>query len=226
MQKIYKRLMALLLSLCLVLSLAACGKGDGDKDGDAQLTGTVYVPQFNDLDLGLGKNGSIRQGCTDGTSVYVLGVAYPDWEAGEEGDTRYEIYRVPVDGGSPERLENFRLPEVPEGYDYSDAYADSLRAGAEGTLWVGVTVYATKYDLPENFDPETDSMWQYEVLEDLRAEYQIQLDSTGNEISRVDITGLEEKAEVDYIYSDGILLTVTATCTSATTERSWFWTRL
>ncbi|MDE7261967.1 MAG: extracellular solute-binding protein [Oscillospiraceae bacterium] len=201
-----KKILALALSLCLLLSLAACGKdGEKQEDGGAQLSGTVYVPQFMNINIDLGKNGDIRQGCTDGNNVYVMAVAYPDWEAGEEGDTRYEIYRMSVDGGEPEKLENFQLPPAPEGFDYASSYADGLRAGAEGTLWVGVSINAYKYDLPEDFDSETDDIWNYEMVENIRSEYQVQLDSTGNTIAQVETTDLAEKAGMEYIYSGSML---------------------
>ena len=166
----------------------------------------MYVPEFIDLDLGLGKNSYIRNGCSDGKNVYIMASIYPDWEAGEDGDTRYEIYRMPLDGGAPEKLENFRMPDIPEGYDYSYSYADSLRAGADGTLWINVGINASKYDLPEDFDSEKDAIWNYDLLESIRSEYQIQLDSSGNTIAQVDVTDLQEKAEVDYLYSDGLLI--------------------
>ena len=205
MKTFHKRLTALLLSLCLVLGLAACGSGDGQKEDTAQLSGTVYVPEFIDLDLNLGKNANIRNGCTDGQSVYVMVSISPDWEAGEEGDTRYEIYRLPLDGGEPEKLENFQIPPAPEGYDSSYSYADNLRAGAEGTLWVNVSISAQKYDLPEGFDPEKDNIWEYDLLDSIDSEYQMQLDSTGNVISQVNTSDLAEKAGVEYVYSDYLL---------------------
>ena len=48
-----KKLTALLLALCMALGLAACGGGGEDKkqDGASPLSGTVYVPEFMDLDL-------------------------------------------------------------------------------------------------------------------------------------------------------------------------------
>ena len=93
-----KKCLTALLAACMLLSLAACGK---DQDEDAEkLSGTVFVPEFIDMDLG--KNGEVRGGCTDGTYIYLLTAKYPDWEAGEEGDTTYSILRLSVDGGEPE----------------------------------------------------------------------------------------------------------------------------
>ena len=58
-----KKGLTALLAACMLLSLAACGK---DQDEDAEkLSGTVFVPEFIDMDLG--KNGEVRGGCTDGT---------------------------------------------------------------------------------------------------------------------------------------------------------------
>ena len=203
MKNTKRKITALLLALCMLLGLAACG-GSSEGDGETQqLSGVVYVPEFMNLDLNLGKNSDIRGGCTDGKNVYLLASIYPDWEAGEEGDTRYAIVRVPLDGGEPTELENFQLMSKPEGYDEGNVYINSIKAGADGTLWVNENVYANKYDLPENFDPETDQIWNYDVLESVDNEYQVQLDSTGNVITQVDISGLREKAGVEYLYSDG-----------------------
>ncbi len=201
MNRTLKRVLTALLAACMLLSLAACGK---DKDADAeQLSGTVFVPEFIDLDLG--KNSNVQGGCTDGTYVYLLTARYPDWEAGEEGDTVYAIRRLSLDGGEPEELANFQMDAAPEGYQESYVYLSGIRAGADGSLWVEESMSARSYDVPEDFDPETGNIWEYEVKDSIDKTYQIQLDSTGAEITRVDVSGLQEKAGIDTMYSGGTL---------------------
>ena len=47
-----KRLTALLLALVLILGAAACGAGGNEEDA-SPLSGTVYVPEFIDVDVGM-----------------------------------------------------------------------------------------------------------------------------------------------------------------------------
>ena len=205
MNMIQKRAASMLLALVMLLSLAACGK----KEDDArQLSANVYVPQFIDLDMEiLGKNYNLDSGCSDGTNVYLLASIYPDYEAGEEGEERYTVVRVPLDGGEPSELENLQPSAAPEGYDQASSYLRNIRVGADGSLWVDEDMYATNFDLPENFDPETDYVWNYEQTESVNKEYAVQLDSTGIEITRIETSGLAEKVGAEHgLYSDGTLI--------------------
>ena len=49
MNRAGKRIVALLLALSMALGLAACGK-DKESDDTKQLSSTVYVPEYIDLD--------------------------------------------------------------------------------------------------------------------------------------------------------------------------------
>lgn len=203
MKILARRILPLLLALCMLLSLAACGKGTEQSDHAEDLSATVYVPEFLDMDFMSDNNSSFYGGCTDGQYAYMLVAKYPDWEAGEEGDTIYQILRMPLAGGTAEPLENFKVDGAPEGYDYSYCGINSLSAGAGGTLWVEEYVSAQSYDLPEGFDPETGNYWEYEMTDEINAQYWIQLDSSGSEITRIDVTQLQEKVGGDSFYSDG-----------------------
>lgn len=195
-----KKLTALLLAASLFLGLAACG----GKDPDEQLSGTVYVPEFMEFDLNELGIEYINTGCCDGTYVYILADAGKEVEVTdpETGDTyfnyesRTSIFRLPLDGSDVAELENFAPlgtgdEPAPDRESYS--YIESLRVDAEGALWVTESLEEYIYDVPEDFDPETDYIWNYEMLERRSGRVQRKLDESGAEIDRIDTSGLEEK---------------------------------
>ena len=217
-----KKLTALLLALCMMLGLAACG---GDNDSTSQLSGTIYVPEFVDLNL---KVDYINSGYCDGQYVYILGEintpqlfdangqfvkdltadeANSFWEntdAYPEGSyVNYtysnKIYRVPLDGGETVELENFASTKIPEGSE-GNVYISNIRGGQDGTIWVTEEVNVTTFELPADFDPTTQNKWDY-PSESTSTQLYRQLDSTGNELSRIDTTGMQEKLAADYIQS-------------------------
>ena len=190
MRRYGKKLTALLLALCMLLALAACGSG-GDSGDAEQLSGTIYVPEFLECDLDLDY---INSGCCDGRYVYVLGdVNTPQlynaqgevvrdmteeeaeefWNnpsAGEDGSyvgyaSTSKIYRISIEDGAAEELENFSPVEIPEGQE-GDTYISDLTTGADGTLWVTEQINTYTFDLPENFDP--DHRQQVELPDRLR----------------------------------------------------------
>ena len=100
-----------------------------------------------------------------------------------------------LDGTEAAQLENYQ-PSGSSG-DAVDResyfYIEGISVGADGTLWVTETVEEYIYAVPEDFDPETDFLWNYEFIESRRSQVRRQLDSTGVEVSRVETSGLEEK---------------------------------
>ncbi len=190
---------ALLLALSMALGLAACGsKGGDDKK---QLSGTVYVPKFMDCKLNVDY---INSGCTAGENVYIVGETHEetketDPSTGEEYyqyESRVAIYRIPLEGGEAVELENYTAPQLPEGAEGNVAI-QSLEPGADDTLWVTEYLYAYTFDLPEGFNPETDDQWAYQNYKE--SMIRRQLDATGNELTRLDVDGLMEKLEMEYI---------------------------
>ena len=196
MMKCKKRVLTLLLALCMLLSLAACGSKNAEDD-TRQLSATVYVPEFLSLDLDiLGKNYNLSGGCTDGTNVYLLAYVYPDYEAGEEGDSRTLLIRFPLDGGEPTEMKSFQSGSTEEDGTEVHRNFNSLRTGIDGSLWLEESTYSYVFDLPKDFDEETDSKYNY-TTDAVRKEYQVQLDSTRPEITRIDTSDLQEKAGVE-----------------------------
>lgn len=195
-----KRVLTLLLALCMLPGLAACGRDKEQEDDAGELS--VYVPEF--LDTGfVGENGYFYGGCTDGQFAYMLVAQYPEDGV---GDATYQLLRMPLDGGTPEPLENFRPDEKPEGFDYAYCSVNGIRAGANGTLWVEEYVGAYAFDLPENFDPEKDNYWEYDILDSISSTYRVQLDSTGNEITRFNTDELREKIDSSGFYANGDMI--------------------
>ena len=188
-----KRLTALLLALVLILGAAACGAGGNEEDA-SPLSGTVYVPEFIDVDVGMEH---IQGGCSDGKNLYLAGYVRDEPDSQENYDGHYAIYRMPLEGGEAVELENYAPLTPPEGSE-GDSYINDISAGLEGTLWVRESMYIQHFDLPEGFDPEKDDKYSYMTdSEDIQMFRQ--LDSTGNEITHLDATDLTEKLEMDYI---------------------------
>ena len=166
----------------------------------------MYVPEFLSLDLDiLGKNYNLSGGCTDGTNVYLLAYVYPDYEAGEEGDSRTLLIRFPLDGGEPTEMKSFQSGSTEEDGTEVHRNFNSLRTGIDGSLWLEESTYSYVFDLPKDFDEETDSKYNY-TTDTVRKEYQVQLDSTGTEITRIDTSDLQEKAGVEGRYQNGLLV--------------------
>lgn len=196
----WKKRTALFLAACAFLGAAACG----GKSSDDPLSGTVYVPEFMEFDLGALGIDYINTGCCDGTNVYILADTSKEVEVTdpETGDTyvnyesRTSIFRLPLDGGEVTELEDFSPlggGDEPAADRESYSYIEGLRVDGEGALWVTESLEEYIYNIPEDFDPETDYLWNYEMLERRSSSVWRKLSESGTEIERVDVSGLEEK---------------------------------
>ena len=193
-----KKWIAWLLAACMLLGLAACGVRKEEEQADA----TVYIPEFVEFDLAELGVEYINTGCCDGTYVYMLAEVNEEVEEVDpftgETYTNYEyrtaIFRLSLDGGEVVELENYMPGNQGEKQPDRESYfyIENLSIGTDGSLWVTESLEEYIYDVPEDFDPETDYMWNYEMLEQRRVQVRRQLDKEGNELSRVETSGLQE----------------------------------
>ncbi len=142
MDRMKKRTLCLLLAACMLLGLlAGCGK----KNNAQQLSATVYVPQYLDLNLDLEY---VRGGCCDGENLYVIGqighdATETDPDTGETYTSRtytYDIFRISLADGASEKLSGYPAPAVPAGRE-GRASIERLETGKDGTLWVTEYLY-------------------------------------------------------------------------------------
>lgn len=161
--------------LTLILLLTACGEKE-----EAQKVSWMSAPAYTAEDVELPvETGSLAGCCTDGTYMYILA----DGKAGEEA--RSVLCRARLQDGNVEVMEGCQFSNVPE-----DAVVSRLgpTLAPDGTLWLYEIWYVSHFDLPEDFDGETDRKADYL---DYRAEFHYirQLDPvTGQQKKVVDLS--------------------------------------
>ena len=91
-------------------------------------------------------------------------------ENGEEvkEEYTYTVYRdalfvTDVTSGETTELTAYQKPTDPDAKDGEESGISiyDMRSDSDGTLWILCSLYSTVYNLPENFDPETDEEWNY-----------------------------------------------------------------
>lgn len=204
-----KRMLALLLAALMIVGLfAGCSKDETkdpgktdpgnsliDQTKPSQTTAKyAYKADYFDLAVPDGVQ-YVNQICAAGTTLYAsVGIQ------GEEivnsdpatGDTwsyyntRLSMLTIDPDTGTCTELTNLDLPQVPEGAEGSvDCY--NMIGSDDGTLWMLVNVYATQYELPDDFDPNTDSKWNYPST-DIGGSYLMHIAADGSTIASIDLS--------------------------------------
>lgn len=167
-----KKVIALLLAGLTVLSLlAGCGNKTEEEDQ------YQYIPTYHEL---LSENGEpfengINARTVGGDVMYFYTYEYntvsadtpgaavtEDVDEPADGGARSElaIYRVNLDGTGLTRLPDYHQSSLDEGME-GYVNINAMEADSQGRLWVLEQVEQYYYDLPEDFDPETDDQWNY-----------------------------------------------------------------
>ena len=204
-----KRIFAIFLAAVLVMSLfAGCSKnssepGSTDNSGPSLVdktkpaaTTAKYAYQADYLDLQLPENVQyVNTMCTAGTTIfltaYVQGdeIVQTDPGTGETWSYYTQeliLLSVDPDTGACTQLPNLQLPTVPEDCEGNvDCY--NMAGSDDGTLWMLVNVYAAKYDLPADFDPNTMNKYDYPST-DMSTAYLMHVAADGSTIANVDLS--------------------------------------
>lgn len=215
-----KKQASVLLALFLMLGILSACSGSSNSSGSGEETPDyVYTASYAPFNVG-GDGGDIDypQNFTwyDGTIYFAANVqvgsepvTYVTSATDLNGDPVMETADNPIyqpalfsaagDGSSTTRLENYAPPEVPEGMEGS-ANINNLKIDAQGNIWVYETLYTYSYDLPDDFDPNTQSKWDY-YSESTNQNFIRKLDPTGTEIAAIDLSFLQNDS--DYFYLNG-----------------------
>ena len=213
-----KRILALLLAALMIVSLfAGCSK-DNTKDpgktdpGNSLIDQTkpsqttakyAYKADYFDLAVPDGVQ-YVNQICAAGTTLYLTAsmqgeeITNTDPDTGETWsyyDSRLGVLTIDPDTGICTELSNLQLPEVPEGAE-GGVNCYNMIGSDDGTLWMLVNVYATQYELPDDFDPNTDSKWNYPST-DINGSYLMHIAADGSTIASLDLSDTNNEDNED-----------------------------
>ena len=205
----FKRFFALALAALLVMSLfAGCSKNSDTPGGKTDSSGSLidqtkpaattakYAYQADYLDLQLPENIQyVNTMCTAGTTIFLTAYVQGDEIVQTDPDTgdtwlyytqELVLLSVDPDTGACTQLPNLQLPTVPEDCEGNvDCY--NMAGSDDGTLWMLVNVYAAKYDLPADFDPNTMNKYDYPST-DMSTAYLMHVAADGSTIANVDLS--------------------------------------
>lgn len=213
-----KRMLALLLAALMIVGLfAGCSKDETkdpgktdpgnsliDQTKPSQTTAKyAYKADYLDLTMPDGVQ-YLNQICAAGTTLYAsVGIqgeeiVNTDPTTGETWsyyNTRLSMLTIDPDTGTCTELTNLDLPQVPEGAEGSvNCY--NMIGSDDGTLWMLVNVYATQYELPDDFDPNTDSKWNYPST-DINGSYLMHIAADGSTIASLDLSDTNNEDNED-----------------------------
>ena len=213
-----KRMLALLLAALMIVGLfAGCSKDETkdpgktdpgnsliDQTKPSQTTAKyAYKADYFDLAVPDGVQ-YVNQICAAGTTLYAsVGIqgeeiTNTDPDTGETWsyyDSRLGVLTIDPDTGICTELSNLQLPQVPEGAE-GGVNCYNMIGSDDGTLWMLVNVYATQYELPDDFDPNTDSKWNYPST-DINGSYLMHIAADGSTIASLDLSDTNNEDNED-----------------------------
>lgn len=206
----------LLAAVLLLGCLTACGKDSETQEKKEQINKTdadntvivkpkyaykaTYIPVTTDNGDALNY---VYRFCVCGDAAYYVGNYLTGMETLKDEATgepiidettgepvEYEnydtgLFRMELASGQVTRLEGYSPREIPEGLE-GDSDVRTIMAGPDGTIWTFEETYTYHYDLPENFDSETQNMWDYYV-QDKNYQDLVQYSADGEKLQTIEL---------------------------------------
>lgn len=182
-----KRWIALLLAGLTVLSLlAGCGKKEEEEQyeyiptyhelklesGSFENGINAYIIRGDVMYFYTYEYTTAADGARDGAAIAKGGIAVAEEPAfvdvlgtdaaveGGEAISRLVLYRVNLDGTGLTRLSDYQQTPLDEGME-GYVNINAMQIDGQGRLWVLEQKEQYYYNLPDDFDPETDNQWNY-----------------------------------------------------------------
>jgi len=70
------------------------------------------------------------------------------------------VFKMDIETGKAQILSEYQPHAIPEGFE-GNSYINRIQSGQDGTIWISEQVNTYYYDLPADFDEETDSPYNY-----------------------------------------------------------------
>ena len=188
----------------LTALIAGCNSGGSDGEDDNPFGGSefIYVPEYI----------SLPEDLTDISNLVIAGerlvFSSSSYDA-ELGTQITNLYSMGLDGSELSQMENYvpeQKPEDAPDNTVSNVFVAGIFPDGEGNIWVNERCSFFYYDIPEGVsDEELEMFGPYPYYQPLR-EYTVmrQLDFTGAEQKRIDLSILAEDMEYYYINATSI----------------------
>lgn len=197
-----KQALSLLLAAVMMMTLfSACG---GEQTPGVDPDSTVYVASFQELNADIGATGSLYISSTLLSDDTVYLAAMVEEQNGEEYTQKNKLLSVSRETGETKELLTLDIADFAPGMQ-GDVNIQSMQLMDDGSLWLLESVYSYSFDLPADFNPETDDQYNYYV-DNGNQIYLVHLSADGEQLANIplqDTLGENSYASSFQIADDG-----------------------
>ena len=181
MKKRIKQAGVLLLAAVMVMTLfSACG---GEEQTGVDPNSTVYVASFQELKADTGNLSYVSSSVISDSTVYMA--AQIEEQNGDEYTYLNKLLAISRQTGEMKELASLSIEDFAPGMQ-GDVSIVSMQLMEDESLWLMESVYSYSFNLPADFNPETDDQYNYYV-DNGNEFYLVHISATGEELARVPI---------------------------------------